>query len=1189
MKKYELKAIGYAVNAEERLLIQMEPAVIPAMKYLSLFSHALLVFGDGTGSLCVRPVRLLEADEKAGRIIPEDGCGLLAGNVLYDIKPYMPCEDRIRAARMPEGVKADQSGAVGGPAQLLVPEAGMIRKEKGQYFLYPDDFDTFLPLLEGCSHIRVLWWFSRFDKPEYRRAMQGDPPYENAPRSGVFATRSPVRPNPIALTVAEVLVVDRAGRRIEVSGLDCFDRTPLLGIRPYLPATDQINDFAVPPWLEHWPEYKEIEEAVSDAAVTLAENGENRLEEYLQKDAARMAEDFFNGDERTAGEDQNRITIHGARQNNLKDLSLILPKGKVIAIAGVSGSGKSSLAFDTIYAESRLRLSETADSMEKPEVDSIAGLPPAVAIAQRAIGRNPRSTVGTLTGIQDRLRLMYAAIGRRHCPECGKPAIPRSRDELVKVLTKLADHSLTITPYRDPAALIRTKAGQTADWEKFVDEALRIGRGAFYLQIDDQEEILLQNRQMCYHCGHILFEMSPAVFSYNNPESMCPVCSGLGRTNEIDADLIVEAPELSLLDGASAYWGDMRSFIRNPTANWMRGELLALAAVRGVDLETPWNRLPEAFRRIALYGSSDEEVSWSYTHPQNGRSGTITRPVEGAVPVLNRLLKKGGSTAERIADLYVRSMACPACQGERLNREGRMVTVAGRRFPQVAAMTVQELFEWIGKLPGQLDVNEAGISRRLLQDIYRKAVQLMDMGLMYLNLDRAVPTLSGGELQRLKLAAQMGIGLSGLLYVMDEPTAGLHPRDYPGIVAALQGLRDEGNTVLVVEHEEEILRRADWLVEIGPGAGDYGGDLIWQGEPVKIAAAKTQTARFLSGQERIAVNRPGLPGEAAWVEIRGASGNNLQDIDVTFPRGRITCVTGVSGSGKSTLTGKVIVPAVESVIAGERLSSGCRSISGAEGIKAVVYASQAAIGRSSRSNIMTYMGLLDEIRKIFAATPEARAAGLSAPVFSFNSKEGQCDACKGEGVQMVAVPFAADIRTVCPVCAGKRYKQKVLTVLYREKSVFEVMELSIAEALIFFSDQEKCTAILRILCEVGLGYLKLGQGTPTLSGGEAQRLKLAKVLTGKHSGPTLYILDEPTSGLHFSDIQSLLLLLSGLAAEGHTVLVIEHNLHVIRNADWIIDLGPEGGTAGGRVLVQGEPKTVAGCRDSYTGAALAAQ
>lgn len=1180
--EFQLNAIGQVKKNGGGLTVTVEKEQRPAMKYLSLFSHATLLFGDGEGALLARVARLARVCEKTGLLELEASCGLLEGNVLYDIKPYMPCEDRITESTAPPGALPDRAAAPGGRPKAALASGGLIRREQGRYFLHPDDFEGFLATVEGCSHVKVLWWFSRFDKPEYRRATQGDPPYENAPRSGIFATRSPVRPNPIALTVGKILHIDREAGCAEVSELDCFDGSPLIAVKPYLASADKVDGATAPQWLAHWPDHKETDAPAFDRELLLDDSPAVLPEEEADPLSPADAAAFFDSPAAAAA-GPDSIVVRGARQNNLRRLDVEIPKGMITAVAGVSGSGKSSLAFDTLYAESRRRLSETADGMEKPDVDSIAGLPPAVAVAQRAIGRNPRSTVGTFTGIQDRLRLLYAAIGRRHCPQCAKPVTPKSRGELTELLRGLAGRTVEIRPH---GAQVWSPAGGGFDWAGTVDSALREGKGAFYLRVDGGQEILAQTRQMCYRCGHILFEMSPALFSFNNPESMCPVCSGLGVMTDIDPELVVARPELSLLDGASGYWGDLRAFARNPTANWMRGELMALAADRGVDLETPWLELPESFRSTALYGSGGEEVTWNYTHPKNGRSGTITRPVEGAVPVLNRLMKKGGGAAARIAEQFVRPMACTACRGERLAREGRMVTVGGLRYPQAASMTIRELNDWLRELPGRLPRRQMEAAGSILLDIHARAKRLLDVGLPYLGLDRAVPTLSGGEVQRLKLVAQMGLGLSGLLVVLDEPTAGLHPRDYPSILGALRSLKEEGNTVLVVEHEEAILKEADHLIEIGPGAGRDGGGIIWQGSPPAIAQADTQTGLFLSGRRRIAAAKAALPPPQSWVRIAGARGNNLRDIDVTFPRGRITCITGVSGSGKSTLAAKVIAPAMGNLAANGHPGPCCRSVSGAEGIGGVVHASQASIGYSSRSNIATYLKLMDEIRPLFAATPQAGAAGLTAASFSFNGREGQCDACKGEGRTTIAVPYAADIHTVCPVCAGKRYKRGVLEVLYRGKSIADIMELSVEEALGFFGDSGKIVPALRTLDQVGLGYLKLGQGTGTLSGGEAQRVKLAKALTEKRSGQVLYLLDEPTAGLHFSDIQNLATLLSRLAADGHTVLIIEHNRQLIRIADWIIDLGPEGGDGGGLVVVQGTPEAVAACADSRTGAAL---
>lgn len=1186
-KEYRLNGIGHVNETESGFTVVVEEGVVPAMKYLALFTHATLLFGDGTHRLLARVMQLARVDEKGGVLELEAGCGLANGNVLYDIKPYMPCEDRVVESHAPAESAPDKARAAGGYTKETIAPAGAICKEKGRYFICPDDFDGLLATVDGCSHIKVLWWFSRFDKSEYRRVTQGNPPYENAPRSGVFATRSPVRPNPIALTVAQVYGVDCENRRIEVSELDCFDGSLLIGVKPYLAQADKVDCFTVPRWLEHWPNAKATAPPGPKAGLVLDDGGAALLDEVLERGETPDEGPFFDDAMAAALPQQTDIVIKGARQNNLQNLDVAIPKGKITAVAGVSGSGKSSLAFDTVYTESRRRLSEAGDGMEKPDVDSITGLPPAVAIAQRAIGRNPRSTVGTLTGIQDRLRLLFAAVGKRHCPECGKLAQPKSRDELVELLRGLCGHVLEICPYGGGEPHWETATGQAVDWEKTVDAALEAGKGAFLLRVDGGEEILLQTRQMCYHCGHILFEMTPALFSFNNPESMCPVCSGLGKTTEIDAALVVARPHLSLLEGASDYWGDLRSFARNPTANWMRGELLALAESMGVDLETPWENLPGEFCRIALYGSGGKEVQWSYTHPKNGRSGTITRPVEGAVATLERLMKKGGGAAEQVAKAFVQPMVCAACEGERLGREGRMVTVGGLRYPQAAAMTVEELAAWVWRLPAVLSARDAKAGRSILNEVYHKAKHLLDVGLPYMNLDRPVPTLSGGELQRLKLVAQMGLGLTGLLYVMDEPTAGLHRRDYRSIVNAMRRLQKEGNTVLVVEHEEEILRQADTLIEIGPGAGQHGGRIVWQGSPAEMEGADTQTGRFLCGRQRITLEKRPLPPTGSWISVAGAKGNNLKSIDVTFPKGRITCITGVSGSGKSTLSAKVLVPAIENNREKKPAGACCSSITGAKGIRGVVHASQAPIGYSSRSNIATYMKLMEEVRPLFAGTEQAKAAGLAASAFSFNGAEGQCDACKGEGRQTIAVPYGADIHTVCPVCAGARYKRKVLDIQYNGKSIGDVLGLCVEEALVFFGESAKIAAVLRVLCDVGLGYLTLGQGTGTLSGGEAQRVKLAKALLEKRAGQTLYVLDEPTSGLHFSDIQNLLALLAKLAEDGHTILVVEHNRHMVENADWVIDLGPEGGGAGGRVVVQGTPEAVAACQESFTGRMLA--
>lgn len=1187
---YRLHAVGTARKTDGGMELMIDTPFIPAMKHLSAFSHATVFFGDNSDiPVKQRVISLQSVDEKSGQICLDVDCGLMDGNPIFDIKPYMPCEDRLLDSSRAMDFLPQVSSGEGGEAQVSIAPAGTICKEQGRFYLYPENNEIFQNIPDSCSHIKVLWWFSRFDKKEYRRATQGDPPYESAPRSGVFATRSPVRPNPIALTVARILEIEPDNRRMQVSALDCFDQTPFLGIVPYLPNFDQIDDFSVPHWLAHWPESNRIEVNESATGTQMDDRDLHLLAQYTPRPQPSDLETYY----RIHAEEEitrNDLIIRGARQNNLQNIDVVLPKNQIIAVAGVSGSGKSSLAFDTLYAESRLRLSETHDGLEKPDVDSITGLPPAVAIAQKSIGRNPRSTVGTFTGIQDRLRLLFTSIGTRHCPSCGKAVQPKTRDELLDLLRGLSGHALEIRPFgnEDPAHTI--SAADDHHCATWLDHALTQGKGAFFLRIDGGREILLQTRQMCYHCSHILFELSPALFSFNNPESMCPVCNGNGCITDFDPELIVSRPKLSLLDGASDYWRDMRKFKENPTANWMRGELLALAESQRVDLEMPWNCLPEEFRQAALYGTGEEKVSWTYHHPKNGRSGTITRSVQGAIPCLNRLLTEGaGKTGESIAEQFMQQIPCPACHGERLGPEGRLVAVEGTRFPEAASMTIDTLMDWINALPYQLHPDQAAMGKIILNDIHQKLQQLKQAGLSYLSLDRTLPTLSGGELQRLKLVAQMGLGLSGLLYVMDEPTAGLHPRDHKQMLRAIQGLKAQGNTVLLVEHEESVLQSADYLVEMGPEAGVHGGRVIWQGPLKKLSDTETQTSLYLSRKKEIHISRPPLPQKDDWVEIVGAKGNNLKNIDIKFPRGRITCVTGVSGSGKSTLVSHVIYPGIQHCLNKEATGNCCKTITGADGFDAVVYASQSPIGRSSRSGVATYTGLMDEIRSVFAGTDAAKAAKLNASAFSFNTKEGQCDACKGEGQQTIAVPFSADIHVTCSICGGKRYKKDVLTVTHHGRNISDVLLLQVEEALIFFSEHPKIVDILQILIEVGLGYLTLGQSTATFSGGEAQRIKLAKALMNHRAGKTLYILDEPTSGLHFSDIQNLLELLSRMAEMGHTLLIVEHNQNMIRNADWIIDLGPEGGDAGGELMIQGTPASVMAEEKSFTGQELHAR
>ena len=1181
--QYELRPIGAVETGPGGTTIRLAADYARGLRHLGEFSHCILIFAaGGTPPFCSAVAEMQTVDEKAGTVTLAGNWACLAGRAVYDLKPWFPCEDRVRdsvaTAPAPAIPAPDESGSA-----TLRP-LGRITKERGIYYLVPEDFAACVKALEGATHVKVFWWFHRFDKPAYRRVVTGDPPYENAPRTGVFATRSPVRPNPIALTTARILAVEPEAGRLRVSGLDCFDGTPLLAAEPYRAATDRVDNFRVPRWLAHWPEWlDDRDSAAGKSAETAVDSGRELL---LRADRTRGTSPGFSPEPPEKDEaPQAEIRVEGARQNNLKNVSLCIPHQAVTVITGVSGSGKSSLAFDTIHAESRRRFLDTmgtGSTLEKPRVDKITGLPPSIAVSQRGIARNPRSTVGTMSGIQSRLRVLFAAIGVRHCPECGEAVLTMTADEILHLLEGL--ETAEVTPYGGEEAGFRFPA---ADAAPRLRAALESGRGAVWVRTDD-EEVLVQTTQMCHRCDHILFEMTPALFSFNNPESMCPVCGGLGVSMEVDADTIVTRPHLSILDGASDWWGELRKFRDNPNANWMKGEVLALADSMGADLEKPWEALPKDFRHAAVYGSGGGEVSFTYHNKRNGRSGTITRPAEGAYNILRRYFAEGasGEAARKIADRFMKQASCATCGGERLATEGRLVTVAGQSLPGLGAYTVTELARWVGNLPPRLTAAEASLAAPLLTDMLRTLRAFGQVGLSYLTLDRAVPTLSGGELQRLRLLSQLGTGIAGVLYVLDEPTAGLHPRDYGHLTRILRRLRGEGNTVLVVEHSAPIMREADYLVDVGPGAGIHGGEIVAEGTPAEVAAnPNSPTGRYLSGRESCALPPRPLT-DRGWVEVAGATANNLRGIDVRFPLGAVTAVTGVSGSGKSSLVSGVLRPAVENTLAGLGPGRCCGELRGAGEIARIVHVDQSPIGRSPRSNPCTYTGLMDGIREVFAATGEAKRRGYKAARFSFNSREGQCDSCKGEGRKCTPVPFMADIWTTCPVCGGRRYKAEVLEVLYNGKSIFEVLELSVGEARLFFADRPKLAEALGVLEEVGLGYLTLGQSALTLSGGEAQRIKLAKHLVENSGGAALYLLDEPTAGLHFADVKKLLFLLRRLTDSGGTVVVVEHNPDVVRSADWVIDLGPEGGDGGGSLVAMGTPDGVAAVAESRTGAVL---
>lgn len=1253
MRKFELFPVGRIEACDEHSYVYIFNDYRPALKYLGLFSHALLFLkcdgedkinrhwaGDCTAHDSIRRIlrnncvvqhvtaKILHIDEKKG-IIEIDCPSVRDGVPVFDIKPYFPCEDRVRDVAVPGFLNGWSKWRIDGPGDKAfntdiiqrlpeeekkecypINQKGIIRKTEGEYYLELNDSDMDLIYkIDGFSHVRILWWFERFDKSSYRRITEGKPPYENAPRTGIFATRSPVRPNPIALTTARVLDIDFESRRIKVTQLDAFDKTPIINVFPYIPALDRVRDCHVPDWLGHWPEWVDDRETDTDGFdVEILESDIKRITKYtdVKKTTRKSSKDGNKNYIMEESRNQEFIEVKGARQNNLKNLNCTIPKNKITVITGVSGSGKSSLAFDTIYAESQRRFLDCMSIsgrgifklLDKPDFDYIAGLPPAIAIEQKITGKNPRSTVGTMTEVYDYLRLLFSRVGTRHCPECGRAVVPLKTDEIVNTLAGLRQGtSFRVYGFDCSEVMGEFFISESAEeydcfvkrLKECVKNALKAGDGAITVVVNNTDEFVFQTREMCYHCKRIFFELTTSTFSFNNPESMCPVCKGLGVKLEVYSDLIVSNPDLSILDGASEWWGDLRKYRKKPNANWMRGEILALAEEMGVDLELPWKDLPEDFRRQALYGSGGRKVSFTYEN-SNGRRGEITRPVEGAYNSITRLFREhSGDTSNGIASAFMREKSCNVCRGERLAPEGRLVSLADKRFPETVNMTIEELRDWIDTIPDKLTEVDLEISAQILEELKKRLENLIDIGLPYLTLDRPVPTLSGGETQRLKLATQLGSGIANVLYVLDEPSIGLHPKDHSKLIKIMQKIRDEGNTVLVVEHDADTMLAADKIIDIGPRAGINGGMIIAEGSPEEIMQHPcSETGKYLRGMMEVSdIRRGSKRGPWGWITIKGARHNNLKNIDVSIPLGVLTCVTGVSGSGKSSLVSKTLYPALARLLnKSDDIPGQYDYIEGYEKVERIINISQQPIGRTPRSNPVTYTGVFDDIRKFFASLDEAKNKGYKSSKFSFNSREGQCEACRGEGRKCVEMYFMPDIWVECSACHGSRFNAEALEIKYRGKTIADVLDMNVLEALELFADNHKIRSVLQTLKDVGLGYIKLGQSALTLSGGEAQRVKLAKELSKADTGKTIYLLDEPTTGLHFSDVQNLLGIFQRITQAGNTVLVIEHNLDVIKSADWIIDLGPEGGKAGGYLVAQGTLEDVARVEKSHTGAVI---
>jgi excinuclease ABC subunit A len=929
------------------------------------------------------------------------------------------------------------------------------------------------------------------------------------------------------------------------------------------------------------------------------------------------------------------IHIRGARTHNLQNVDLDLPRDKLIIVTGLSGSGKSSLAFDTIYAEGQRRYVESLSAyarqflsmMEKPDVDHIEGLSPAISIEQKSTSHNPRSTVGTITEIYDYLRLLYARVGTPHCPEHGTvleaqtisqmvdhiltlpegsrlmllaPVIEARKGEHVHVLEELRAQGFVraridgeVVELDQPPKLdLRRKHVIEAVVDRFkvrddiqlrlsesLETALNLSDGLAriaWMDKTDNAEIMFSAKFACPQCGYSVSELEPRLFSFNNPAGACPECDGLGVRQFFDATRVVGHPELSLAGGAVRGWDRRNAYYFQL--------ITSLAEHYGFDIDTPFEDLPADIQDVILYGSKGESIRFRYL---NERRSTSERrhPFEGIIPNMKRRYHETeSSTVREELARYLGNQTCPACEGARLNLAARHVTVNGKTLPDITALPVgssQELFAAL-----HLQGRRGEIADKILKEINQRLTFLVNVGLDYLSLDRSAETLSGGEAQRIRLASQIGAGLVGVMYILDEPSIGLHQRDNQRLLNTLTHLRDLGNTVIVIEHDEEAIRAGDYVVDVGPGAGVHGGRIVAQGTPAEIIDdPDSLTGQYLSGRKRIEIPVHQVDAvENRKLVIRGARGNNLKSVDVEIPVGLLTCVTGVSGSGKSTLVNDTLYRRAAQVLnKASEAGASCDGVDGLEYFDKIVDIDQSPIGRTPRSNPATYTGLFTPIRELFSATQEARSRGYKPGRFSFNVKGGRCEACQGDGVIKVEMHFLPDIYVPCDVCKGKRYNRETLDVRYKGKSIHEVLEMTVEDAQPFFSAIPAVARKLQTLMDVGLSYLTLGQNATTLSGGEAQRIKLARELSKRDTGKTLYILDEPTTGLHFHDIAQLLVVLHRLRDHGNTIIVIEHNLDVIKTADWIIDMGPEGGIRGGEVVTTGTPAEVAGHKTSYTG------
>ncbi len=932
---------------------------------------------------------------------------------------------------------------------------------------------------------------------------------------------------------------------------------------------------------------------------------------------------------------QNSIIIKGAKEHNLKDINIEIPRDKLVVITGLSGSGKSSLAFDTLYAEGQRRYVESLSSyarqflglMEKPDVESIEGLSPAISIDQKTTSRNPRSTVGTVTEIYDYIRLLYARIGVPYCPNCGKKIEKQTIDQIIDSVMSLEEG----TRIQVLAPVVRGKKGEYTkllqDFQKegfvrvrvdgevyeltddieidrkkkhnielvvdrlvvkeeirtrlteSVETALKYANNLVVIDIPGDKEILYSQNYACPDCNISIEELTPRMFSFNNPFGACPTCTGIGYLMKMDEDLIVPDKNKTLYDGIKAFGASTMK--KGDTMAKMYFE--SIAKHYGVEIkDVPIKKLPRWFLEKILYGTSDEVIDFEYTSYAGTRK--FTTPFEGVLPTLDRRYNETKSQGMRdFYEMYMSESACQTCHGARLKKESLSVKVGDKNINELTDMSIDKIKDFLNSL--QLNNKDKMIADQILKELNKRLQFLLDVGLEYLTLSRSAGSLSGGEAQRIRLATQIGSGLTGVLYILDEPSIGLHQRDNEKLLATLRKLRDLGNTVLVVEHDEDTMYAADQIIDIGPGAGVHGGKVIAQGtaEEIKLVP-ESITGQYLSGKKQILVPKKRRKSNGKAIEVKGATEHNLKNINVKFPLGQFICVTGVSGSGKSTLVNEILYKTVAKEIYGSNEKPGkCKEIKGLENVDKIINIDQSPIGRTPRSNPATYTGVFDVIRDIFASTQEAKMRGYDKGRFSFNVAGGRCEACSGDGVLKIEMHFLPDIYVPCEVCKGKRYNRETLEVKYKGKTISDVLDMTVEEALKFFENIPKIKSKIQTLYDVGLGYIKLGQPSTTLSGGEAQRVKLATELSKKATGKTLYILDEPTTGLHIADVHKLIDILQRLVDTGNSIIVIEHNLDLIKTADYIIDLGPEGGEKGGQIIAVGTPEQITRNDQSYTG------